>query len=99
MNLASSEWIDDQGLTWIRSPAKVRLLPNRDKRPPYPLSWDEQTQLFRELPDHLAEMALFAVNTGCRDGEICNLLWDWEVVVVRTQHLRVHHSWLADKEW
>ena len=26
-------------------------------------------------------MALFAVNTGCRDQEICNLLWDWEVKV------------------
>ena len=26
-------------------------------------------------------MALFAVNTGCRDSEICNLLWDWEVEV------------------
>ncbi len=23
-------------------------------------------------------MALFAVNTGCRDGEICNLQWEWE---------------------
>jgi integrase len=26
-------------------------------------------------------MALFAVNTGCRDAEICNLEWDWEVSV------------------
>ncbi len=26
-------------------------------------------------------MALFAVNTGCRDGEICGLMWDWEVEV------------------
>jgi integrase len=26
-------------------------------------------------------MALFAVNTGCRDAEICNLQWDWEVKV------------------
>jgi integrase len=26
-------------------------------------------------------MALFAVNTGCRDGEICNLQWSWEVQV------------------
>jgi hypothetical protein len=34
-----------------------------------------------ELPSHLADMALFAVNTGCRDAEICNLLWDWEVDV------------------
>jgi integrase len=23
----------------------------------------------------------FAVNTGCHDGEICNLRWDWEVQV------------------
>jgi integrase len=26
-------------------------------------------------------MALFAVNTGCRDAEICNLEWAWEVPV------------------
>jgi len=26
-------------------------------------------------------MALFAVNTGCRDGEIYNLRWDWKIDV------------------
>ena len=26
-------------------------------------------------------MALFAVNTGCRDSEVCSLRWEWEVVV------------------
>jgi integrase len=36
-------------------------------------SWDEQRLLFAELPDRLVRMALFAVNTGCRDGEICGL--------------------------
>jgi hypothetical protein len=66
---------------WIQASAKIKLLPNGDKRQPYPLSWNEQTRLFRELPDHLAEMALFAVNTGCRDAEICNLRWEWEVEV------------------
>ena len=30
-------------------------------------------------------MALFAVNTGCRDGEICHLRWDWEVKVPSMQ--------------
>ena len=40
-----------------------------------------QRRMFRELPDYLAEMALFAVNTGCRDGEVCSLRWDWEVAV------------------
>jgi integrase len=45
------------------------------------MSWSEQTALFRELPDYLAQMALFAVNTGCRDQEVCALLWEWEVKV------------------
>jgi integrase len=26
-------------------------------------------------------MALFAVNTGCRDQEICSLRWEWEVKI------------------
>ncbi len=26
-------------------------------------------------------MALFVVNTGCRDAEVCNLRWNWEVRV------------------
>ena len=26
-------------------------------------------------------MSLFAVNTGCRDSEICGLRWDWEIQV------------------
>ena len=26
-------------------------------------------------------MAVFAVNTGCRDAEICKLRWEWEVEV------------------
>jgi integrase len=81
LNLASAEWMDEQGLTWLAAPAKIKLLADAEKRQPYPLSWQEQTRLFRELPDHLAEMALFAVNTGCRDAEICNLCWDWEVEV------------------
>ena len=41
----------------------------------------EQARLFRELPEYLEQMALFAVNTGCRDAEICNLRWEWEVDV------------------
>ena len=81
LNLAASEWVDEHGLTWLLSPPKIKLLPDRDKRPPYPLSWAEQERSVRELPDYLAQMALFAVNTGCRDQEICSLRWDWEVDV------------------
>ena len=81
LNLAASEWMDERGLTWIDAPAKIKLIANPERRQPHPLDWDEQTRLFAELPDHLAEMALFAVNTGCRDSEICGLRWDWEVQV------------------
>ena len=81
LNLAASEWVDDFGLTWLHAAPKIRLLPDTDKRLPYPLSWEEQDRLFRELPRHLASMALFAVNTGCRDQEVCSVRWEWEVKV------------------
>jgi integrase len=81
LNLAASEWTDERGLTWLSAPPKIKLLPDLQKRPPYPLSWQEQERLFAGLPAYLAQMALFAVNTGCRDQEICSLRWEWEVMV------------------
>jgi integrase len=81
LNLAVSEWVDEHGLTWLLAAPRIKLLPDTSKRAPYPLSWSEQRRLFQELPDYLAAMALFAVNTGCRDGEVCNLRWEWEVAV------------------
>ena len=81
LNLATSEWIDENGLTWLLNAPKIKMLPEPDLRKPYPLSWQEQETLFGYLPEHLRRMALFAVNTGCRDGEICSLRWQWEVKV------------------
>src|SRR5438552_9661950 len=34
-----------------------------------------------ELPDYLHKMALYKVNTGCREQEVCLLRWDYEVEV------------------
>jgi integrase len=79
LNLASSEWLDENGLTWLDHAPKIKLLSTKDSRKPYPLSWEEQDKLFAELPQHLKQMSLFAVNTGCRDREICSLKWEWEV--------------------
>ncbi len=81
LNLAASEWLDENNQTWLASPPKIKVLPLTDARKPYPLSWEEQTALFRELPPHLARMALFKVNTGCREQEVCSLRWEWEVKV------------------
>jgi len=82
LNLAAEEWRDEYGLTWLAGAPKIKLLPETDAREPYPLSWEEQEQLFAQLPRHLRDMALFAVNTGCRDQEVCRLRWSWQVNVL-----------------
>jgi integrase len=89
INLATSEWVDENGLTWLSSAPKIKLLPEHDLRKPYPLSWEEQDKLFNELPPHLKKMALFAVNTGCRDQEVCQLRWEWEIKIPESPHLMV----------
>ena len=81
VNPASSEWMDEQGLTWLETAPKIKLFAIKDARSPYPLSSEEQALLFQELPDHLARMALFKVNTGCRQQEVCQLQWEYEVKV------------------
>jgi integrase len=81
LNLAASEWMDERGKTWLEAAPKIKLFPVKDARSPYPLTREEQALLFRELPDHLARMALFKVNTGLREKEVCGLRWDYEVKV------------------
>jgi integrase len=78
LNLAHREWRDECGLTWLRDAPNIQLLPLMDSRKPYPLGWEEQDQLLALLPDYLRRMALFKINTGLRDQEICQLQWEWE---------------------
>lgn len=80
LSLAARIWRDEQGRPWIDTSPLLTRVPG-PARKPRPITWDEQTQLFRELPGYLAEMALFAVNTGCRDQEVCGLRWEWECQV------------------
>ncbi|HEY2463310.1 MAG TPA: tyrosine-type recombinase/integrase [Steroidobacteraceae bacterium] len=81
LKLASGEWVDDCGMMWLEAAPKIRLFPVTDARAPYPLSIEEQTLLIHELPAHLARMALFKVNTGTREQEVCGLKWSHEVKV------------------
>ncbi len=80
LNLASGEWLDENGLTWLANTPKIKLLSESDKRKAYPLSYEEQDKFFAALPINIRRMALFAVNTGCRDREICRLRWEWEIL-------------------
>jgi len=81
LNLAARLWRDENGLTWLDTSPLIQMLPVHDARKPYPLSWEEQRALLQQLPAHLAKMCLFKVNTGCREQEVCQLRWDWEIEV------------------
>lgn len=82
LNLAARVWRDEHGQTWLRvSPIITMVKPPKglsDAAKPYPLDWEEQDRLIQALPDHLARMALYGANTGCREAEICGLRWEWE---------------------
>lgn len=77
--LASRVWRDEQDRPWLATAPLLQLPDWGDDAKPYPLTWEEQRRFFALLPAHLAEMALFAVNSGCREGVVTALRWDWEV--------------------
>lgn len=83
LNKSARVWRNTDGTPWLRqAPPRLSRLSTKGKQArAYPLSWTEQDKLFRTLPRHLADAALFAVNTGCREQEICQLNWEWEVDV------------------
>ena len=98
--MASSEWMDEYGLTWISAAPKIPLRPEDNMRQPYPLNWDEQDRLLKKLPTHLAEMALFKVNTGCRDKEVCNLhrVWECRVPELETTAFIIPAEFVKNKQ-
>ena len=59
----------------------IDMVKLNDARKPYPLDPYELEHLVAALPEDLAQMALFKVNVGLRDQEVCNLKWRWEVKV------------------
>lgn len=81
LHRAARSYRDENGRPWLDAlPPLITMLPEC-RRPPYPITWEEQDRLFPELPAHLARMALFAVNTGLRNSNVCGLRWNWEVPV------------------
>lgn len=96
LNLAARLWRDEFGLTWLETAPMIVELPEPNKRKPYPVSWDEQSLLLRHLPKHLRRMALYAANTGCREQEVVQLNWAWEMQVPELEtSVFVIPAWLA----
>jgi integrase len=81
LNLCARKWRDDEMRPWLDTVPMITMMDEKTSRKPYPMSWEEQSILFAELPAHLQTMALFKVNTGCREQEVCKLRWDWEIAV------------------
>jgi hypothetical protein len=69
LHRASRAYRDDEGEPWLRTAPPLITVLREARRPPHPLTWEEQDSLFPLLPDHLARMALFAVNTRLRDSK------------------------------
>lgn len=82
LNLCARKWRDEERRPLLDVVPMISLLDEKtNSRKPYPLSWEEQSILFAELPAHLQTMAMFKVNTGCREQEVCKLQWNWEIAV------------------
>lgn len=81
LNLCARKWRDDRKRPWLDSVPLIEMLNDKNDRQPYSSAWDEQDVFFNELPSHLRRMALYKVNTGCREQEVCKLRWEWEIPV------------------
>ena len=82
LNLCARKWRHPNGMSWLETVPLIEMERNNHARKPYPLSWEEQALLFGELRyDPNGQMALFKVNTGLREQEVCNLRWDWEAEI------------------
>lgn len=81
LNCAARSWRDEAGEPWLKIAPPLLTMEPENRRPPYPMSWEEQDILLPELPEHLQTMTLFGLNTGLRDENICGLRWSWEVPV------------------
>lgn len=75
------------GRPWIDCEPLIKMLPTQPRRgskalehsaETYSLSWAEQDRFFPLLSPEIRQMALFKVNTGTREQEVCLLRWDWE---------------------
>lgn len=85
LNRAARVWRTN-GKSWLGAAPLIEMLDEEaTKRKPRPLSWAEQAKLTPQLPAHLERMALFALNTGARDENVCGLRWEWEVPVTEVK--------------
>ena len=86
LNLCARSYRHPNRMTYLAEAPLITIEKNKNARKQYPLSWDEQDLLFSELAlDPNRQMAIFKVNSGCREEEVCALEWAWETNVPALQ--------------
>jgi integrase len=71
-----------KGKPWLHGLAPlITMVESKGKREPMQLTWPKQRELLPTLPKHLANMALFKLNSGVRESPVCRLEWEWEVKI------------------
>ena len=84
LNRAARVWRTN-GKPWLSAAPLIEMLDGIEtRRKPRQITWEEQRRLIAKLPSHIAHKALFAINTGARDENVCGLRWDWEIPVPET---------------
>lgn len=99
LNHPARRWRHSNGEPWLATAPLITMPEWHDKKVKYTLDYQEQARLFKELPDHLARAALFAISTGSRDGEQRALKWSWlrevpnvgSFFVIDSQHVKTQH--------
>jgi integrase len=81
LHRAARAYRNAEGDPWLDTVPPLITMLRESPQPPHPITWEEQDAIFRRLPGHMARMALFAVNTGLRDANLCGLQWSWEVPI------------------
>ena len=68
---------------WLDKAPRVRMLPEPKRRIRW-LTWDEADRLIGVLPEHLAAMAKFSLETGLRRANVTGLEWSQVDLARRT---------------
>lgn len=80
LNRCARKWRNGAGKPYLSIAPSITRAKGISRRP-YPLSQSEESLLLAECPTHLRQIVKFAIQTGCRAGEIVALRWDWEVSI------------------
>jgi integrase len=98
LNLSAMSWRDEHDNTWWAHAPAITMPPLvGHQREPQPITWGQQRELLPRLPEHLARMALFALNTGVRDDVVCNGVAQAVIEAQRGKHEEFVFVWRRER--